>query len=153
MSKMEYPLKFQFKIGTFSNDFVAKDANGNTTAYVSQKMFKLKEQIVVYSDESKSKEIFKIDANKWLDFNTAYNFTSSDGVELGKVARKGWRSLFKAKYELYDENDKQDLVIQEENAWVKVVDSLFGEIPILGMFSASYSSSKVSINQQITLEL
>ena len=26
-------------------------------------------------------------------------------------------------------------------------------LPILGMFSASYSSSKVSINQQITLEL
>ena len=147
MSKMEYPLKFQFKIGTFSNDFVAKDANGNTIAYVRQKMFKLKEQIIVYSDESKSKEIFKIDANKWLDFNTAYNFTSSDGVELGKVARKGWRSLFKAKYELYDEKDVQDLVIQEENAWVKVVDSLFGEIPILGIFAGYFFNPKYTITR------
>ena len=97
-----YPLKFQFKISTLSNDFIAKDNDGNTLAYVRQKMFKLKEKVIVYSDESKSKELFHINADKWLDFNTVYNFTSADGVALGKVARKGWASLWKAKYELFD---------------------------------------------------
>ena len=74
-----YPLNFEFKISTLSNDFIAKDSQGNTIAYVRQKMLKLKEKVIVFSDESKTKELFYIDADKWLDFNTAYSFTSAEG--------------------------------------------------------------------------
>lgn len=147
MNTLQYPLKFQFKIGTFSNDFIAKDGNGNTIAYARQKMFKLKEKVVIYSDDSKTKVLFNIEANKWLDFNTAYSFTSADGTNLGKVARKGWRSLWKAQYELYDEKDQQDLIIGEENPFAKVMDSMFGEIPILGMFAGYFFNPKYAINR------
>lgn len=147
MSALQYPLKFTFKIGTFANDFTAKDSSGTTIAYVKQKMFKLKEKVTVYSDETQSKAMFEINADKWLDFNTAYSFTTMENVGIGKVARKGWRSLWKAKYELYDEKDQQDLVIQEEKAWVKVMDALFSELPFLGIltgyfFNPSYIVSR-----------
>ena len=147
MDTFNYPINFKFKIGTLANDFVAKDANEQTIAYVRQKMFKLKEKVVVFSDETKTKEMFHIKANKWLDFNTAYNFTSAEGAELGKVARKGWKSLWKAKYELYDEAEKQDLVIQEENPWTKVFDALLGEVPILSMLSGYLFNPKYAITR------
>ena len=146
MEKIIYPLDLTFKIGTFSNDFVASDAEGLTIAYVRQKMFKLKEKVVVFSDETRSQEKYQINANKWLDFNTSYQF-SSNGEKLGRVARKGWKSLWKAKYELYDIQDNQDLIIEEENAWVKVGDALLGEIPILAILSGYLFNPKYSITR------
>ena len=135
MKDLKYPIRFVFKISSFANDFTAKDADNNTVAYVRQKMFKLKEEISVFATENRTKLLFKIKADKWIDFSTAYSFTDSEGKELGKIARKGWASLWKASYELIDQNEKLQYHIREENAWVKVWDSLLGEVPILGMFT------------------
>jgi len=147
MDTLNYPLNFKFKIGTLSNDFTAKDANDQTIAYVRQKLFKLKEKVVVFSDETKATEKYHIKANKWLDFNTAYNFTNTEGDNLGKVARKGWKSLWKAKYELYDEADQQDLVLQEENPWVKVMDAVLLEVPLLNLLSGYLFNPKYTIKR------
>lgn len=147
MEQLKYPLKFTFKIGTLANDFSAKDADGKTVAFVRSKLFRLKEQVVVFSDETKTKEIFHIKANKWLDFNTTYNFTEPDGKILGKVARKGWKSLWKAKYELFDEKEQQDLIIEEENPFAKVMDALFAEIPVIGMFTGYVFNPKYTVKR------
>ena len=130
-----YPYDFSFRIGTLHNDFTAKDATGITKAFVKQKLFKLKEHVEVFSDENRTEILYNIRANKWLDFNTTYTFTNAKGENVGRLARKGWRSLWKASYELYDEKDQQDLVIQEKNAWVKVMDGLLNEIPVVGLLS------------------
>lgn len=147
MNKLNYPLNFKFKIGTFANDFIASDSQGATIAYVRQKMFKLKEEVIVFSDETRSKENFIINADKWLDFNTVYSFTTSDGQNLGKVARKGWKSFWKARYELFDEKGNQDLIIEEENPFAKVMDSFLGEIPILSMLTGYFFNPKYSIKR------
>ena len=130
-----YPYNFSFKIATIHNDFTATDATGNTKAFVKQKIFKLKEHVEVFADESRTEILYNIRANKWLDFNTTYSFTDAGGQSVGRLARKGWRSLWKASYELYDEQDQQDLVIQEKNAWVKVMDGVLTQIPIAGLLS------------------
>lgn len=135
MREFKFPLSFEFKIGTLSNDFVAKDAEGDTVAYVRQKLLKLKEDIQVFEDESKTNQIYRIRADKWIDWSTAYQFTDSEGTNLGKIARKGWASLWKASYNVIDENENHQYSIREENGWVKVMDGLLGEIPIIGMFT------------------
>jgi len=136
MTDLQFPINFVFNISTFSNDFTATDANGKTVAYVKQKLFKLKEDISIFENESQTKVNFKIKADKWIDFSTAYSITdSSSGAELGKVARKGWRSIWKASYELIDQHQKLQYHIREENAWVKVLDGLLGQIPILNLFT------------------
>ena len=135
MQNLQFPIKFFFKISTLANDFTATDANGNMVGYVKQKMFKFKEDISVYSDESKTKELYKIKADRWLDFSAAYSMLDSNGNEIGKVVRKGWQSIWKSHYELIDQFQKPQYSIREENAWVKVMDSLFGQIPFLGMLS------------------
>jgi uncharacterized protein YxjI len=138
MQDIKYPVNFEFKISTLSNDFTATDANGETIAYVRQKMFKLKEDILIYSDESKTKINYRIKADRWLDFSAAYAFLDASGIEFGKIARKGWRSLWKAQYDIIDEFQKPQYSINEENGWVKVLDSLIGQVPILGMFTGYF---------------
>ncbi|MEL6652965.1 MAG: hypothetical protein AAFQ87_19355 [Bacteroidota bacterium] len=118
-----------------SNDFVAHDASGQMVAYVRQKMFKFKEDIRIYSDESKSQQLFSIKADRWLDFSAAYSFADASGREFGKIVRKGWRSIWKSEYELIDQQQNLQYHIREEDAWVKVLDGLLGEIPILNFFT------------------
>lgn len=135
MKELQFPVKFNFNISTLANDFTAKDTTGKTVAYVKQKMFKLKEDITIYDNENKTNINFKIKADKWIDFSTAYSITDNSGNEIGKVARKGWASLWKAHYELIDQNKQPQYDIREENAWVKVLDGVLGQIPILSMFT------------------
>jgi hypothetical protein len=135
MNKIDFPLQLNFRISTLSNDFVAKDANERVVAFVRQKMFRLIDEVAVYSDESKSELRYTIKANNWIDFSAAFIFTNQAGVELGRVARKGWASLWKARYEIYDEKQAQDLLIEEENGWVKVADAMLSEVPLLGIFT------------------
>ncbi len=135
MNNLSFPIKFVFNITTLSNDFTATDATGKTIAFVKQKLFKFKEDVSVFENESKSIVLFKINADKWIDFSTAYSFTDPQGQALGKVARKGWASIWKAKYELIDQHQKLQYHIREENAWVKVMDGLLGQIPILNIFT------------------
>jgi uncharacterized protein YxjI len=131
----DYPIMFEFKIGTLANDFIAKDASGKTIAYVRQKMFKLKEDIQVFSDESKSTVLYTIGADRIIDFNASYNFKNENGVGLGKVGRKGRKSILKAHYNIFDKLDNLDYTISEENPWAKVGDALLREVPLLGMFT------------------
>jgi hypothetical protein len=135
MNNLNFPIKFVFNITTLSNDFKATDATGRTVAFVKQKMFKFKEDVSVFENESKSNVLFRINADKWIDFSTAYSFTDAKGQAFGKIARKGWASIWKAKYELIDQHQKLQYHIREENAWVKVMDGVLGQIPILSIFT------------------
>ena len=144
MKDIKYPVNFKFNIGTMANDFVAKDTLGITLAYVKQKMFKLKEDILIYNDESKSSIEYRINADRWIDFSAAYSIKYKDGTELGKIARKGWKSIWKTEYELIDQNKKLQYHIREDNAWIKVFDGILGQIPVIGaltgyFFNPSYS--------------
>ena len=138
MQNLQYPLFLKFKLTTLASDFTITDSNENSLAYVRQKMFKLKEDVVVFNNESKSQENFRIRANQWIDFNASYAITDSFGKNLGKIARKGMRSIWKATYNIFDHNENQKYKVQEENAWVKVLDGMVGEIPIIGMFTGYF---------------
>lgn len=147
MGKFQFPLSLTFKIATFANDFIAEDATGQTIAYVRQKMFKLKEEINIFSDNSKSEQLYTIKANKWLDFSASYGFSDRNGNALGRIARKGLRSIWKATYEIYDTDETQDFVIQEANAWVKVGDALLGEVPVLGMLTGYFFNPSYNVTR------
>ena len=130
-----YPLDFQFKLVAFSPQFSVKDSQGRLIAYIKQKAFKFKEDVSVFSDESRTNLIFKIKADRWLDWSATYNFSDTEGNPLGKSKRRGSKSLFKAQYDLYDLQDNQDIILKEHNFWVRVMDGVVGELPIINMFT------------------
>ncbi len=135
MQSLAYPLQFHFKITTLSNDFTVQDAHGQTICYSKQKMLKLTEEVNIYNDTTQSQRLYQIKADRWLDFSAAYTITDQNGLYKGKIARKGWASIWKSRYEIYDQNEQQDLLVREENPWVKIADALFSDIPIFGILS------------------
>ena len=146
LKNLNYPLDFKFKITTLASDFNITDRNGNYVAYVRQKMFRLKEDVIVFSDESRTNELFNIKANQWIDFNASYMMTDLlTGKKFGRLARKGMRSLWKARYDIIDENDQPIYQINEDNGWIKVFDSFVGEIPILGMLTGYFLNPSYTV--------
>lgn len=147
MKNIHYPLQIQFKIGTLANDFSIIDASGRGIAYVRQKMFKFIDDISVYSDESRLDLIYRIKANKWIDFSASYIFSDNIDYEIGRVARKGMASMWRAKYEIYNKDQVNDFVIREENAWAKVGDAVFGEIPVVGLLTGYLFHPKYKVER------
>jgi len=146
LKNLNYPLDFKFKITTLASDFNITDRNGNYVAYVRQKMFKLKEDVIVFNNESKTQELFNIKANQWIDFNASYLMTDLvNGKKFGRLARKGVRSLWKSRYDIIDENDQPKYQINEDNGWVKVFDSFIGEIPIIGLFTGYFLNPSYTV--------
>ena len=146
LKNLNYPLELKFKITTLASDFNITDRNGNYVAYVRQKMFRLKEDVIVFSDESRTKELFNIKANQWIDFNASYMMTDLlTGKKFGSLARKGMRSIWKARYDIIDEKDKPIYQINEDNGWIKVFDSFVGEIPILGMLTGYFLNPSYTV--------
>lgn len=133
--EFNFPITFRFKITTLANDFSAIDNDGKLIAYVRQKMFKLKEAINIYGDEEKTQQLYQINADRIIDFNASYAFTDQNGALVGKVARKGMKSLWKAHYEILNATGEIEYGIREENPWSKVFDAMLGEVPLLNIFS------------------
>lgn len=133
---MQYPLTLSFKILALAPQITVTDATGKTVCYVKQKLFKLKENIQVFSDASRSEQIATIAANKIIDWSARYHFTYQNGEAIGSLGRKGARSIWRANYSVFKPgDDTSDFAISEENPWSKVADSFLTEIPVLGMFS------------------
>src|SRR5215218_6298704 len=131
---MNFPLDLSFKKIALSPQAKVTDASGNVVLYTKKKAFKLKEAVTIFADVEQTRPLYTINADRVLDFNAKYNIADASGRPLGAVARKGRRSIWRAEYEVLD-GGGQPMTIREENGWVKVGDALFGEIPILGIFS------------------
>lgn len=144
---MNYPLKLSFKLIALASQIYIRDANGQLLGYVKQKLLKLKEDINVFADEHQTQHLYNIKADRVLDFSANYRFTDNRGGTVGSIKRKGMRSIFKAHYEIYSSNGSLAMEIHEENAWIKVVDSLIGEVPIIGMFTGYFFNPAYVINR------
>ena len=131
---MNYPLQLSFEVLSLARKLSVIDAAGNLSFFVKQKMFKLKESVTVFADAEQKLPLYELKADRVLDFSASYHFTDARGNRIGTVRRKGMKSIWRARYDIVN-GGGPGLTIQETNPWVKVGDSLFGEIPIVGIFS------------------
>lgn len=131
---MQYPLELTFKFWALTPKISVTDNQGNLLFFVKQKMFRLKEVVNVCADEQQKTVLHQIKADRIIDFSARYNFINPEGKTIGAVKRRGLKSLWKAHYEIFS-GDEIVLTMQEENPWVKVLDALFSEIPVVGMFT------------------
>jgi uncharacterized protein YxjI len=131
---MNYPLDLSFKLLALASQIYVRDATGNLVLYAKQKMFKLKEAITIFADEGQTQPLYTINADRVLDFSARYHFAAMNGAPIGAIKRQGMKSIWRARYDLMD-GENVVMTIQEENGWVKVLDALIGEVPVLGMFT------------------
>ena len=83
------------------------DPMGTQIMFSEQKMFRLREDIRVYSDESKTQEVLSIKARQIIDFSAAYDVVDTAmNQKVGALRRKGLRSLLRDEWEILDANDR-----------------------------------------------
>jgi hypothetical protein len=131
---INFPLDLRFKLIALSGQISVTDATGQLICYVKQKAFKLKEAVTVFADAAQTRPLYTIAADRMLDISANYHIADVAGARLGTVQRRGMRSIWRAHYEIH-QNGAPAFLIQEENPWVKVIDGLFEEIPVIGMLS------------------
>ena len=100
----QYVLKRQ--VFALAGKFRVYDSSGKLMLFSEQKMFKLREDIRVFSDESKAQEVLMIKARQIIDFSAAYDVVdSTTGQKVGALRRKGLASMLRDEWEILDVND------------------------------------------------
>lgn len=131
---MNYPLQLSFKALAFGQKLSVTDAAGQLVFFVKQKALKLKEDVAVCGDEAQTRTLYRIKADRVIDFSARYTITDETGAALGALKRQGMKSLWRSRYDIFA-GDAVVMTIAEDNPWVKVADAVFSGIPLLGLFS------------------
>ncbi|MCW5756722.1 MAG: hypothetical protein KIT54_05745 [Phycisphaeraceae bacterium] len=98
--------------------FFILDEQGQTIGYCRQKLFKFKEELIVYTDRSKEKELLRIKARNIIDFAATYDVKLPDGSAIGSLRRKGLKSTFmRDEYLVFDAASNQVATLQEDSTW------------------------------------
>jgi uncharacterized protein YxjI len=99
--------------------------------YSEQKMFKLREDIRVFGDESKSQLLLNIKARQIIDFAAAYDVLDMTyNSRVGVLRRKGFRSMLRDQWEILDSNENPIAVLEEDSMQLALIRRfLFNLIP------------------------
>jgi len=102
----------------FGATFYLYDSNENLILWAEQKAFKLKEDLRLYADDQKSRELLRIAARSIMDFSAAYDvYDSTTNEKIGAFKRKGLKSSFvQDTWILMDTADREIGQIQEDSA-------------------------------------
>lgn len=116
------------KVLSLLGRFYVKDTAGNVLAFSEQK-FKLKEDIRVYTDESKSAEILRIAARQILDFSAAYDVVdAATGEKVGALRRQGGKSLLRDEWDVLDVADNKIGTLIEDSLGLALVRRLLSNL-------------------------
>lgn len=110
------------KIFALANQFSLHDPQGNLIGYSKQKMFKLKEDIRIYTDQSMTRELVLIKARQILDWSAAYDVMDAfSGQKVGALKRKGWKSVLRDEWIIMDTADQEIGRIREDSALLATI--------------------------------
>ena len=148
---MNFPIHFTFKILTLIPQFYVTDAAGQPFAYVRRKFWAFKEDVTVYGDDTQSRPLYRIKADRIIDWSANYMITNMADQSLGTVRRRGARSLWRAHYEILI-GDRHVFTVRERSALVRFLDILIGEIPIVGLLSGYFLNPMYDILREGSAE-
>jgi hypothetical protein len=98
------------------------DENGEQILFSKQAILKLKEDIRIYTDETKTQEVFRIKARNVIDFSAAYDVIDSQtNSKIGALKRKGLKSLIRDEWLILDIDDNEVGLIKEDSATMAIL--------------------------------
>lgn len=89
--------------------------DGALQMFSEQKMFKLREDIRVFSDESKTQEVLAIRARQIIDFSASYDVLDPMEGKVGALRRKGLRSILRDEWEVLNTQDQVVAIVTEDS--------------------------------------
>jgi uncharacterized protein YxjI len=99
-------------------------------AFCDQKAFKLREDIRLYHDETKSKELMLIRARQVIDFAACYDIVDAASQQkVGALRRKGLASILRDSWEVLDNDDQPLGKCQEDSAAMAMLRRFVNLIP------------------------
>lgn len=99
----------------FGASFHIYDSEDRIVGFCRQKAFKLREDLRLYTDESCSKELFRIRARQIIDIGVTFDVTLPDGSSLGSLRRKGLKSLVRDEWLILSPEGQEIGLIQEDS--------------------------------------
>lgn len=106
--------------------------------YVYQQLLRIREHVDVYTNSQKTEKKYTIATGQIIDFGARYTITRESGTVLGSIHQQGMRSILQATYEVADATGTVKYKIVEANPWIKVLDSIVGMVPFLGIFTGFF---------------
>lgn len=116
-----YILKKQF-FKLLGENFRIYDESERLVMFAHLKAFKLKEDIGIFSDETKTNQIFAIKARSIIDFSAAYDIWDlTTNEKVGALKRKGFRSIIRDEWIVMDASDREIGRIREEHVALALI--------------------------------
>ena len=131
---LNYPLTLSFKLLALNPQVKVTDAAGQTVLYVKEKAFSMKININIFADEGQKQQLYHVQAEKAFGMNIPFDITTPAGALVAKVLRPTMVSMWKATYQISDSVGQELGVVNEENPWLKVLDSALSDIPFVHTF-------------------
>lgn len=107
---------------TLGRQYRIFDGAGQLVAYCKQKLFKLREDVRFYTDESQAHELFRLQTARIIDFNA--NFMVIDSATervLGTLRRKGWKSLLRDEWHVLDPVERPWAILREDSGLMALI--------------------------------
>jgi uncharacterized protein YxjI len=125
----------QQKITPFQNTYrVFADSSGQPgplIAFAKQKRMAFKEQFTLYGDESGSRPVLSIAADRRIDIRSTMTVRDPAGAVVGHLRKQGAASLLRSTWQL-EQPGLPPVVVQERSVAIALLRRLFGLIPYLG---------------------
>lgn len=122
----------------FGGAFHVYDETGNLIFYSKQKVFKLKEDFRVYSDERQTQELLTIKTPQILDIGATYNVQdATTGEVVGALRRKGLKSLIKDEWIIHSKGGLEIGKLTETSLLAAILSRVINLIPQTYVISAN----------------
>ena len=123
------------KITPFQNVYrVMSDANGEPgplVAFAKQKRMAFKESFTLYGDESASRPVLTIAADRRIDIRSTMTVRDPAGAVVGQLRKKGAASLVRSTWEL-DQPGLPPVVVEERSMAIALLRRFWGMLPWIG---------------------
>lgn len=105
-------------------------SEGHLLAFAEQKRMKLKEEVVFYADESKSRPVFSFTARQRLDVHAQHDVRDEQGTVIGYFSKKFGASLLRSTWDLSAPG--VDAIGRERRPVIAILRRFWELIPYLG---------------------
>jgi len=109
------------KILAIAPTFEIFDIQGTPLVFCQEKLFKIKDDIRIYSDSSKNVELLRIKQRNIMDFVGVFDaIDPATNAKIGALRRKGWRSWMRDEWHLLNTDDQQvGTLLETGNAFLR----------------------------------
>ncbi|MFL2944004.1 MAG: hypothetical protein ACJZ2J_01570 [Candidatus Poseidoniales archaeon] len=142
----QYLIREKF-LKIFGNKFHIMDEHDQLYGFCEQKRFRIKEDIRLYDDESKNNEWLVIKQRNIVDAWGGFDILDpKEGVLLGTVRRKFWKSLLRTKWQVLDAEGNDIGMLLEDSMAQAIARRVF-----LGILPKKYTLHTMGNDNPITM--